>query len=61
MVMGKKRTNSRKVDTTRQTITMTPKEQLAFWKALTARPKLTTVQKKLGRLMRGGTAFNPPC
>jgi hypothetical protein len=32
---------------------LTPAAQLAFWRALAARPKLTAAQKKLGRLMRG--------
>jgi uncharacterized protein (DUF1778 family) len=36
-----------------QTIAMTPEEQLAFWTALHAPVKLTTAQKKLGKLMRG--------
>jgi uncharacterized protein (DUF1778 family) len=38
-----------------QTIVLTPEEQLAFWMALSAPPKLTTAQKKLGKLMRGGS------
>jgi uncharacterized protein (DUF1778 family) len=37
-----------------QTIALTPDEQLAFWAALSAPPKLTAAQKKLGALMRGG-------
>jgi uncharacterized protein (DUF1778 family) len=44
-----------------QTIALTPDEQLAFWNALAAPVKLTKAQKKLGCLMRGGTAFNRPC
>ncbi|QJW96634.1 type II toxin-antitoxin system TacA family antitoxin [Frigoriglobus tundricola] len=38
-----------------QTIAMTPAEQLAFWAALNAPVKLTAAQKKLGKLMRGGS------
>jgi len=38
-----------------QTISLTPDEQLAFWTALSAPVKLTTAQKKLSRVMRGGT------
>lgn len=38
-----------------QTIAMTPAEQLAFWTALNAPFKLTAAQKKLGKLMRGGS------
>ena len=34
-------------------IVMTPSEQLAFWNALNAPPKLTPAQKKLGAIMRG--------
>ena len=36
-----------------QTISLTPDEQLAFWTALSAPPKLTKRQKKLGAIMRG--------
>ena len=36
-----------------QTIVLTPAEQLAFWEALQAPPKLTPAQKRLGALMRG--------
>jgi hypothetical protein len=36
-----------------QTISLTPDEQLAFWRALQARPKLTPAQKKLAAVMRG--------
>jgi uncharacterized protein (DUF1778 family) len=36
-----------------QTILLTPDEQLAFWQALQAPPKLTTAQKRLAALMRG--------
>jgi uncharacterized protein (DUF1778 family) len=36
-----------------QTILLTPDEQLAFWQALQAAPKLTPAQKRLGALMRG--------
>ena len=35
------------------TIPMTPDEQLAFWKALSAPPKLTRAQKDLSAIMRG--------
>jgi uncharacterized protein (DUF1778 family) len=36
-----------------QVITLTPEEQLAFWDALNEKPKLTTRQRKLARVMRG--------
>ena len=36
-----------------QTIALTFEEQLAFWNALNAPVKLTTKQKKLGKMMRG--------
>lgn len=36
-----------------QTITLSPDEQLAFWEALQAPPKLATAQKRLARLMQG--------
>ncbi len=36
-----------------QTILLTPDEQLAFWQALQAPPKLTPAQKRLAALMRG--------
>jgi uncharacterized protein (DUF1778 family) len=36
-----------------QTILLSPDEQLAFWQALQAPPKLTPAQKRLGALMRG--------
>ena len=43
----------REVDSARaQIIAMTPEEQLAFWEALQAPPKLTSAQKKLAALMR---------
>jgi len=35
------------------TIAMTPEEQLNFWNALNATPKLTNAQCELGRTMRG--------
>src|ERR1700730_14087472 len=38
-----------------QTLAMTPAEQLAFWNALAAPPRLSESQKRLGSLMRGGT------
>jgi uncharacterized protein (DUF1778 family) len=42
------------VDQARQrTIALTPEEQLAFWKALEEPVRLTSAQRKLGRLMRG--------
>lgn len=36
-----------------QTILLTPDEQLTFWQALHAPPKLSPAQKRLGALMRG--------
>lgn len=36
-----------------QTIPLTPDEQSAFWQALHAPVKLTTAQKRLGKMMRG--------
>lgn len=36
-----------------QTILLTPDEQLAFWQALQAPPKLTPAQERLAALMRG--------
>lgn len=36
-----------------QTILLSPDEQLAFWQALQAPPKLTPAQKQLGAIMRG--------
>src|SRR5437660_6519258 len=36
-----------------QTIALTPDEQRAFWQALSATPKLTKAQKRLGKVMRG--------
>ncbi len=36
-----------------QVIALTPEEQLSFWKALRASPKLTPAQRRLGALMRG--------
>ena len=36
-----------------QTILLSPDEQLAFWQALQAPPKLTSAQKRLGAIMRG--------
>jgi uncharacterized protein (DUF1778 family) len=36
-----------------QAIALTPDEQLAFWNALSATPKLTEAQRKLGAVMRG--------
>ena len=44
----------REVDASReQTIALTPEEQLAFWNALSATPRLTDAQRKLGKVMRG--------
>jgi uncharacterized protein (DUF1778 family) len=37
------------------TLALTPYEQLAFWNALNAPPKLTEAQRELGRLMQGKT------
>jgi uncharacterized protein (DUF1778 family) len=34
-------------------IAMTPEEQLLFWNALSAPPRLTPAQRRLGSLMRG--------
>ncbi len=36
-----------------QTVLLSPDEQLAFWQALQASPKLTPAQKRLGTIMRG--------
>ena len=36
-----------------QTISLTPEEQLAFWKALAEPAKLTEAQRRLGAIMRG--------
>jgi uncharacterized protein (DUF1778 family) len=36
-----------------QTIALSPDEQLKFWEALQAPPKLTRAQVRLGALMRG--------
>ncbi|MFM8286231.1 MAG: DUF1778 domain-containing protein [Planctomycetaceae bacterium] len=36
-----------------QTVQLSPDEQLAFWQALQAPPKLTPAQKRLGAMMRG--------
>jgi uncharacterized protein (DUF1778 family) len=36
-----------------QTLVMAPAEQLAFWNALAAPPRLTESQHRLGSLMRG--------
>jgi uncharacterized protein (DUF1778 family) len=38
-----------------QTITMTPDEQLAFWIALDSPVELTSAQRDLGKVMRGGS------
>ncbi len=35
------------------TIVLSPDEQLEFWTALSAVPRLTTPQRDLGRIMRG--------
>ncbi len=35
------------------TIALTAEEQLTFWNALNATPKLTKTQRELGRTMRG--------
>jgi uncharacterized protein (DUF1778 family) len=36
-----------------QVIALTAEEQLSFWNALNASPKLTPAQRRLGALMRG--------
>ncbi len=36
-----------------QTVLLSPDEQLAFWWALQAPPKLTAAQKRLGAIMQG--------
>lgn len=36
-----------------RTILLSPDEQLAFWQALQATPKLTPAQKQLGAILRG--------
>jgi uncharacterized protein (DUF1778 family) len=36
-----------------QTIALSPDEQLEFWQALQAPPKLTPAQKRVGAIMRG--------
>ncbi len=36
-----------------QTIALSPDEQLAFWNALQAAPRLTAAQKRLASLMQG--------
>jgi uncharacterized protein (DUF1778 family) len=36
-----------------QTLMLTAEEQLAFWNALAAPPKLTKSQRRLGSIMRG--------
>jgi uncharacterized protein (DUF1778 family) len=36
-----------------QTIALTSEEQLAFWNALGATPRLTEAQRRLGNAMRG--------
>jgi uncharacterized protein (DUF1778 family) len=36
-----------------QTVLLSPDEQLAFWMALQAPPKLTPAQKRLGATMQG--------
>lgn len=43
------------VAATAQTIALTPDEQLAFWTALNEPVKLTRSQKKLSKIMRGGS------
>jgi uncharacterized protein (DUF1778 family) len=44
----------REVESAReQSIALSPEEQLAFWNALRASPKLTRAQKELSSLMRG--------
>jgi uncharacterized protein (DUF1778 family) len=36
-----------------QILALTPDEQLRFWRALNAEPKLTPAQRRLGAMMRG--------
>jgi hypothetical protein len=36
-----------------QSIVLTPEEQLAFWRALNMKPKLTRRQQRLGAVLRG--------
>ncbi len=36
-------------------LSLTSEEQLAFWDALNATPKLTNSQGQLGKVMRGGS------
>ncbi|HLA85433.1 MAG TPA: DUF1778 domain-containing protein [Thermoguttaceae bacterium] len=36
-----------------QVLALTPEEQLSFWNALNASPKLTPAQRRLGAVMRG--------
>jgi uncharacterized protein (DUF1778 family) len=44
----------REVDQAGQnTISLTPEEQLEFWSALSASPKLSQAQRELGQTMRG--------
>lgn len=44
----------REVESARErTLALAPHEQLAFWNALAAPPKLTPAQRKLGSLARG--------
>ncbi len=38
-----------------QTISLTPEEQLRFWRALQAVPNLTPAQRRLAALIRGGS------
>ena len=38
-----------------QVIALTPEEQLTFWNALSQPARLTAAQKRLGKLMRGGS------
>ncbi|MGQ0635221.1 MAG: type II toxin -antitoxin system TacA 1-like antitoxin [Planctomycetaceae bacterium] len=37
----------------RQVLSLTPEEQLEFWNALNAEPRLTSGQRRLGAVMRG--------
>ncbi len=37
------------------TVSLTPEEQMAFWKALNVTPRLTEAQRRLGALMRGAS------
>lgn len=50
---NKAKTSSKNAETPDRTITLSPNEQLRFWRALQAPVRLTTAQKQLGALTRG--------